>query len=66
MEAARGEAEIHTGAEIAHLGCGLVHLGEAAYRAGRVINFDPETETVVGDDEADALLTKDYREPFGL
>ena len=53
-------------AEVAHLSCGLVHLGEIAYRTGRVLNFDPEREKFVDDPEADELLTKQYREPWGL
>lgn len=53
-------------AEAAHLSCGLVHLGEIAYRTGRVLHFDPENERFPGDDEADALLTKEYRGPWGF
>ena len=46
--------------------CALVHLGEIAYRTERVLHFDPATERVTGDKEADALLTKEYRAPWGL
>ncbi|MGH9582628.1 MAG: gfo/Idh/MocA family oxidoreductase, partial [Bryobacteraceae bacterium] len=42
----------------------LVHLANASYRLGRTINFDPETETVVNDPEAEALLKGTYRAPF--
>ena len=50
----------------AHLSCALVHLGETAYRTGRVLHFDPAAESFPGDAEANALLTKEYREPWGL
>jgi len=53
-------------AETAHLSCGLVHLGEVAYRAGRVLHFDPEQEQIIGDPEANAMLTKEYRDPWGI
>src|SRR5262249_25252494 len=53
-------------AEVAHLSCALVHLGEIAYRTGRAIRFDPRAEAIRGDDEADALLTKAYRAPWGF
>ncbi len=53
-------------AEVAHLSCGLIHLGEAAYRAGRVLHFDPGRERFVGDPDADKLLTKEYREPWSM
>ncbi len=56
----------HADAEIAHLSCSLVHLGEIAYRTGRVLRFDPKTETFTGDREANDLLTKDYRAPWGF
>lgn len=53
-------------ADVAHLSCGLVHLGEIAYRTQRVLEFDPDSEQFPGDDEANALLTKDYRSPWGF
>jgi predicted dehydrogenase len=53
-------------ARTAHLSCALVHLGEIAYRTQRVLHFDPNRETIINDREASALLTKEYREPWGL
>lgn len=53
-------------AEVAHRSCALVHLGEIAYRTTGRIDFDPATETVVGNDEANEMLAKSYRSPFGL
>ena len=53
-------------AEVAHLSCGLVHLGEVAYRVGRVLDFDGESETILNDDEANGLLTKTYRAPWSI
>jgi predicted dehydrogenase len=50
----------------AHLTCALVHLGEVAYRTERVLHFDPKTETIQGDREANALLTKEYRNPWEM
>ncbi|OYP36535.1 Gfo/Idh/MocA family protein [Rhodopirellula sp. MGV] len=31
---------------------------------GRTLNFDPETHTVIGDDEATAKLKRQYRKPY--
>ena len=42
----------------------LVHLANISYRLGRTINFDPKTVTIVGDKEASALMTREYRKPF--
>lgn len=50
--------------EQGHIAAALCHLGNIAYRLGRTIHFDPETETCPGDDEANALLTREYREGF--
>ncbi|PZX49616.1 Gfo/Idh/MocA family protein [Algoriphagus chordae] len=50
--------------ETAHLSSGLAHLGNIAYRMGRVLDFDPKTETFVNDPEADKMLTRDYRPGF--
>ena len=46
--------------------CGLVHLGEVAFRVGRVLHFDPKNERVLNDPEAQQLLSKEYRKPWGL
>ena len=50
--------------ETAHLSSGLAHLGNIAYRLNRVLTFDPNSETFVNDQEADKMLTRDYRTPF--
>ncbi|MFT7642898.1 MAG: putative dehydrogenase [Pirellulaceae bacterium] len=52
--------------ELAHLSCALVHLGEIAFRTSGRADFDPETERFVENSAADALLSKEYRVPFGL
>jgi predicted dehydrogenase len=66
LECVRTRAQPHAPAEVAHLSCGLIHLGEIAYRTGRVLHFDPETETFPNDAEANAFLTKEYREPWDV
>ena len=50
-----------------HISATLLHLGNAAYRLGRTLNFDPATEQVIGDDDANRLLRdgdRGYREPY--
>jgi predicted dehydrogenase len=66
LDCVRSRKEPNANAEVAHLTCGLVHLGEIAYRVGRVLHFDPDRETFHGDSEATALLTKEYRKPWTL
>ena len=48
--------------EIGHVSTVLVHLGNLAVRLGRSLEFDPEKEQIIGDDEANALLSRKYRE----
>jgi predicted dehydrogenase len=53
--------------EEGHISCALMHLANASYRLGRTLNFDPQTEQVLGDEEANRLLRDEdrgYRAPF--
>ena len=54
----------HGPVETAHTSSALAHLGNIAYRLKRRLTFDPKSETFPGDDEANAMLTREYREPF--
>jgi predicted dehydrogenase len=51
-------ADISTG----HLSAALVHLANIGARVNRVLNFDPKTETITGDDEANSLVSRHYRD----
>jgi predicted dehydrogenase len=45
----------------------LCHLGNAAWRAGRTLHFDPKTYTFGDDEDANRFLTRPaYREPWSL
>jgi len=42
-------------------------VANASYRLGRTLNFDPKTEQVMGDAEANRMLRgadRGYRKPF--
>jgi hypothetical protein len=41
-----------------------LNLEKTSIRIGREIKFDPKTETIPADAEANALLRRDYRPPF--
>jgi len=47
-----------------HPSCALLHFANTSYRLGRTLNFDPKTERYIGDEEANAMLTRPYRKPF--
>jgi len=48
--------------EINHPSSALCHLGNIASRLGRSFRFDPEKEQVVGDEEANRLVRRTYRD----
>lgn len=50
--------------ETGHLSSGLAHLGNIAYRMGKVLTFNPQAEKFVNDPEADKMLTRNYRKGF--
>jgi hypothetical protein len=52
--------------ETAHLSSGLAHLGNIAYHTGRVLTFDPKTETFPNDAEANKMLGRTYRAPYSI
>jgi predicted dehydrogenase len=66
LKAVRKRTSTRASAEVAHRSCALVHLGEIAYRTRGRLQFDPASERFVDCDEANALLTKSYRSPYGL
>ncbi len=52
--------------EIGHRAVTACHLGVIAQRTGRKIRWDARTERILGDPEAERMLTKDYRAPWTL
>ncbi len=63
----RKKEDLNAPIEEGHISCTLVHLANVSYRLGRTLNFDPEKQQVVGDDEANRLLCdcdRGYRPPY--
>ena len=48
--------------EVGHRAATVVHLGNIAARVGRHLRFDPVKEEIVGDDEANRLVRRAYRD----
>ena len=51
--------------ELGHLTTTLCHLGNHATRLGTSLQFDPQKEEIVGDEEVRQLVTRDYRDHWG-
>ena len=63
----RKKEDLNAPIEEGHISCTLVHLANVSYRLGRTLNFDPEKELVIADDEANLLLRdgdRGYRAPY--
>ena len=66
LDAVRHRTPTKANPQVAHRSCALVHLGEIAMLTHGRLDFDPASEKFVDCDEANVLLTKKYRQPFGL
>jgi hypothetical protein len=51
-------------AEVSHRVATIYHLANVAFRAGRPLRFNPDTEQIVGDDEANRLVNQPMRMPW--
>lgn len=52
--------------EVTHFSTNTTHLGNIAYRLGRKLTWDAETESFPGDAEANTLLGREYRKGYEL
>jgi predicted dehydrogenase len=62
----RNRTQPETSSETGHYASIPGHLMNIAWRTGRKLHWDAEQEQIVGDNEANALLTKKYRAPWKL
>jgi predicted dehydrogenase len=60
----RKKEDIFGNAEDGHIASAHCHLANAAYRMGHSLEIDPKTERFIGSEEANRLLTRDYREGY--
>jgi predicted dehydrogenase len=52
-------------AEVGHRSCSACLLAHDAMKLNRVLNWDPQTERYKNDEEANALLSRAQRKPYG-
>jgi len=50
--------------ETCHLASALAHLGNISYRVGAQLDFDPVAERFIGNQDANYMLTRQYRAPY--
>ena len=61
---ARDPKLLHAEIEETALSTSLCHLGNISYRLNRELRFDPARRQFIGDPQANALLTRNYRAPY--
>jgi predicted dehydrogenase len=66
LDGIRSGATLNADIEEGHRSTRLCHLGNIAFRLSRTLKFDPATETMPGDAEANRMLAREYRAPFTL
>ena len=65
LSAIRSGAKLNADALTGHLSSSLCHLGNIATRLGRSLTFDPAKEQIIGDEEANRLVRREYRDHWG-
>jgi len=49
-----------------HYSAALAHFANISLRTGRMLQFDASKDRFVGDEEANRMLTKQYRAPYTM
>jgi predicted dehydrogenase len=65
-EAIRTRKQAGGHAAASHRVATIYHLANVAIRTGRTLRFDPDTDQVIGDDEANRLVNQPMRAPWRL
>ena len=61
---ARDHKVLHADVAIGTHSADFVHMANISLRVGRTLHVEQSAERFVSDDEANGLLTRDYREPY--
>jgi hypothetical protein len=60
----RDHKSLHAEVEIGAASAALCHFANISYRAGRMLRLDDRGGKFIGDEQANALLTRTYRAPY--
>ena len=66
LENIRNRTQPETDAQTGHYATNLGHLLNISWEVGRSIRWDGENDRVIGDNEANALVNQQYRDPWKL
>jgi len=62
LDAIRNDRRPNADIEVGFHSAALCNLGNLAVRLGRSLQFDPQRQQIVGDDEAGRMLSREYRQ----
>jgi hypothetical protein len=60
----RNHQQLNADIEIGAVSAALCHLANISYRVGKRLSWDTAKWKFASDNEADALLTRNYRRPY--
>jgi hypothetical protein len=60
----RNHKDLSADVEIGVISANLCHMANISYRLKRRLVFDPKTWKFTGDNEANKMLTREYRKPY--
>jgi predicted dehydrogenase len=63
---ARDHRLLHADVEVGTRSAALCHLANISYRVGRTLRMAESNGHFLGDEEANALITRNYREPYAV
>jgi len=66
LDAVKSRRETITPAEVAHRSLTPALLGEISMAVGRKLKWNPDTEEIIGDEEASRMLSRPMRSPWHL
>ena len=65
IESVKARTQALVPVEVAHRSCSLALLGDIAMHIGRRLKYDPAKERFIGDEGANAMLSRPQRSPYG-
>ena len=66
IDCVKSRKETFVPVEVGHRTASALHIGNIAMQLGRKVNWDPEKEAFVNDDQANALMSRESRDPWKL
>ena len=66
IDCVKSRKETFVPVEVGHRTASALHIGNIAMKLGRKVNWDPEKEAFIDDDEANAMRSRVSRDPWKL